>query len=265
MMFPSQPKWIFQEGIVEEASDDEALPINMTPSPTDAPQNVLTIREGPGEGTDKDEETHEMRAARTCKGKWIRKETSTLIDLPNGITQELTIITKTLVKSSVVINRATINEPHSGITITKIGEPSEGKVDIDIDPRMPEYVERSRAAKDAISTPVDEHDPSRALKIWSHLNPRIKDALVAFLKANLDVFSWSHADMVGIDPEVMCHRLNINPNKKGARQRRRPVSGERVEALKEEVDRLLNVGLVKEEFYPMWIAIPVLVKKQMGS
>ena len=78
-------------------------------------------------------------------------------------------------------------------------------------------------------------------------------------------FAWSHADMVGIDPEVMCHRLNINPNKKGIRQKRRPVSGERAEALKEEVDRLLNVGLVKESFYPMWLANPVLVKKPNGK
>ena len=63
----------------------------------------------------------------------------------------------------------------------------------------------------------------------------------------------------------MCHRLNINPNKKGIRQKRRPVSGERAEALKEEVDRLLNVGLVKESFYPMWLANPVLVKKPNGK
>ena len=63
MMVPSQPRRIFQEGSVEEASDDEALSINTTPSPTEAPRNVLTIREGPGEGTGKDEETPEMRAA----------------------------------------------------------------------------------------------------------------------------------------------------------------------------------------------------------
>ena len=144
-------------------------------------------------------------------------------------------------------------------------EASEVKVDIDIDSRMPEYVERAGAAEDTISIPVDKDDPARILKIGSHLNPETRDALVSFLKANLDVFSWSHADMVGIDPEVMCHRLNINPNKKGIRQKRRPVSGERAEALKEEVDRLLNVGLVKESFYPMWLANPVLVKKPNGK
>lgn len=67
--------------------------------------------------------------------------------------------------------------------------------------------------------------------------------------------------MMGIDPNVMCHRLNIDPKKKKVKQKRRVVSGERVQALKEEVDRLLNMGLVKESFYPNWLAIPVQVKK----
>ncbi|XP_074347173.1 uncharacterized protein LOC141686005 [Apium graveolens] len=45
----------------------------------------------------------------------------------------------------------------------------------------------------------------------------------------------------------------------------RPVSGERAIALKEEVDRLLEVGLIKESFYPEWLANPVLVKKPNGK
>lgn len=56
--------------------------------------------------------------------------------------------------------------------------------------------------------------------------------------------------MVGIDPEVMCHRLNIDPTKKGIRQKRRAISRERAIALKKDVDRLQNVGLVKYSFYP---------------
>ena len=211
---------------MEEASDDEALPINITSLPTEAPWKVLTIREGPGEGTNEEEETPEMRTARTRKGKWIRKETSTLMDLPNEITREFTVITETLVKSPGVIDKAILDDPHSGIIIMEVEEPSEFKVNIDIDPRMPEYMERAGAAEDTISILVDESDPSRALKIGSHLNLKIRDALVSLLKVNFDVFVWSHADMVGIDPKVMCHRLNINPNKKGVRQRQRPVSRE---------------------------------------
>lgn len=71
--------------------------------------------------------------------------------------------------------------------------------------------------------------------------------------------------MVGIDPEIMCHRLNIDPLKKGTKQKRRAISGERAEALKEEVDRLLNVGLVRESFFPNLLANPVLVKKANGK
>ena len=71
--------------------------------------------------------------------------------------------------------------------------------------------------------------------------------------------------MVRIDPSVMCHHLNIDPTRKRMRQKRRPVSGERVIALKEKVDRLLKVGLIKESFYPEWLANLVLVKKVNGK
>lgn len=66
-------------------------------------------------------------------------------------------------------------------------------------------------------------------------------------------------DKVGTDPKVMCHHLNINLKAKGLRKKRRPFSGEMAQALKEEVDRLLDVHLIKESFYPNWLANPVLV------
>ena len=63
----------------------------------------------------------------------------------------------------------------------------------------------------------------------------------------------------------MCHHLNIDPKKAGVRQKRRPMGGERAVALKEEVDRLLNAKLVRESFYPDWLANPILVKKPNGK
>lgn len=42
----------------------------------------------------------------------------------------------------------------------------------------------------------------------------LKSKMIAFLMANLDVFAWSHEDMIGIDPAVACHRLYINPEMK---------------------------------------------------
>ena len=63
----------------------------------------------------------------------------------------------------------------------------------------------------------------------------------------------------------MCHHLNIDPDKKGVRRKRRPVGGERATTLQEEIDRLLKAGLVMDAFYPTWLANPVLVKKPNGK
>ncbi|XP_074356818.1 uncharacterized protein LOC141696593 [Apium graveolens] len=94
--------------------------------------------------------------------------------------------------------------------------------DFDLDPRIPMPIEKTGPAEDTISIPVDKNDPSRVLKVGSQLDEEMRGGLTRFLIANLDVFAWSHSDMIGIDPEVMCHRLNILPNCKGIRQKRRP-------------------------------------------
>ncbi|XP_074356720.1 uncharacterized protein LOC141696485 [Apium graveolens] len=133
--------------------------------------------------------------------------------------------------------------------------------DFDLDPRIPMPAEKTGLAEDTVFVPVDKNDPSKVLKVGFHLSYEMRERLTRFLIKNLDVFAWSHSDMVGIDLRVMCHRLNIFPNCTGIRQKRRPVSGEREIALKEEVDQLLEVGLIKESFYPEWLANSVLVKK----
>ena len=50
------------------------------------------------------------------------------------------------------------------------------------------------------------------LKLGKNLSCELKEELTHFLKANLDVFAWTHKDMVRIHPDVMCHRLNISPD-----------------------------------------------------
>ena len=55
------------------------------------------------------------------------------------------------------------------------------------------------------------------LKLGENLSHELKEGLTCFLKANLDVFAWTHEDMVGIHPDVMCHRLNISPDFKPIR------------------------------------------------
>ena len=42
----------------------------------------------------------------------------------------------------------------------------------------------------------------------------MRTRLIRFLKENLDVFAWSHENMPGIVPEVIKHKLNVNPERK---------------------------------------------------
>ncbi|KAK1404814.1 hypothetical protein POM88_004419 [Heracleum sosnowskyi] len=78
-------------------------------------------------------------------------------------------------------------------------------------------------------------------------------------------------EVIDLDPRIHVPNKKTTtaeetiPILKGIRQKRHAVSGERAVALKEEVDRLLDVGLIKESFYPEWLANPVLVKKPNGK
>lgn len=38
-----------------------------------------------------------------------------------------------------------------------------------------------------------------------------KAELVKFLKENIDMFAWDAYDILGIDPKLACHHLNVNP------------------------------------------------------
>jgi hypothetical protein len=54
----------------------------------------------------------------------------------------------------------------------------------------------------------------------------MKDDLVAFLRHNCDVFAWSYEDMLGTDPSVIVHKLNVDPNYRPVKQRRRTFAAE---------------------------------------
>ena len=92
---------------------------------------------------------------------------------------------------------------------------------------------------------VDKHDSSRLLKIGSQLKEELKDQLTDFLRHNLDVFTWTHADMTGISPDVACHILNIDSTKMPVKQKKRRMGAERSVALEEEVKNLLANNFIR--------------------
>jgi hypothetical protein len=55
-------------------------------------------------------------------------------------------------------------------------------------------------------------DPGKKVRIGSQLPQLVKEDMVVFLRRNIDVFTWSHEDMSGIDPSVIVHKLNVDLN-----------------------------------------------------
>ena len=66
-----------------------------------------------------------------------------------------------------------------------------------------------------------DDDPEHLAYIGSQLMEDLKGPLTQFLRQNKDVFVWKQADMGGIDPTVITHRLNVCPSFKPVKQKRR--------------------------------------------
>ena len=87
-------------------------------------------------------------------------------------------------------------------------------------------------------------EPIKTTKVGTTMSADMKKKLVQFLKENLDVFTWSHEDMLSISPKVIQHRLNVDPEKKLVQQRRRVFAPERNQAITDKVNKLLSTSFI---------------------
>ena len=108
-------------------------------------------------------------------------------------------------------------------------------------------------------------DLEKFFQIGSQLPQQEKKKLIEFLKQNIDVFAWNTYEAPGVNPEFICHHLNVNPLIVPKKQPPRCPSKEHVEAVRVEVIRLKQARAIKEVFYPEWLANTVVVKKKSGK
>ena len=86
--------------------------------------------------------------------------------------------------------------------------------------------------------------------------------MIEFLRRNIDVFEWSAYEALRVDPNFICHHLNVNPTILPKKQPPRHSSKEHSDAIKEEVNKLKQAGAIKEVFYLDWLANTVVVKNK---
>lgn len=73
--------------------------------------------------------------------------------------------------------------------------------------------------EELVELAMDPQEPTKILKVGKNLEGKVKEKLETFRKGNLDVFAWEHTNMVAIFLEVICHCLNIDPEKRPFRQK----------------------------------------------
>ncbi|CAJ2666983.1 unnamed protein product [Trifolium pratense] len=153
-----------------------------------------------------------------------------------------------------------------------------GSVDIDARLTKKEHQEEKQRdladAEKKIYRPIPDgdfelvplgEDPLKGIKIGTGLPDLVKKQLIACLKDNAELFAWSAAEMPGIDPEVACHQLTLDPRASAVVQRRRKQSPEKAEAAEKAVKDLLEANFISEARYTTWLSNVVLVKKSNGK
>ena len=112
---------------------------------------------------------------------------------------------------------------------------------------------------------IIDADVERYFQVGVQLPPQEKEELLTFLRRNVDVFAWSAYQSPEVDPNFICHHLNVNLTVVPKKQPPGRSSKEHAEAVKEEMTKLKHAKAIKEVFYPEWLANTVVVKKKLGK
>ncbi|KAJ8421433.1 hypothetical protein Cgig2_031354 [Carnegiea gigantea] len=127
-----------------------------------------------------------------------------------------------------------------------------------------EFVPTTNPNEDTEEISLTEGDIKRTIKVDRALSQEIKASLVELLRKHQDVFAFSTDEMPGIDPAIISHHLNINPNVKPVKQKKRMFSAKKNKAIIEEVDKLLKAGFIQACQYPEWLLTSLWLKRLMG-
>jgi len=75
-------------------------------------------------------------------------------------------------------------------------------------------------------TKVLELSPGRILKLGVGLQRDDHDVIIPTLQDNIDLFAWSVADLLGVDPQVAVHKLSIHKEARYVSQKKRELGEE---------------------------------------
>ncbi|XP_071923109.1 uncharacterized protein [Coffea arabica] len=133
-----------------------------------------------------------------------------------------------------------------------------------IDPQRAEKIPRLETGDEVEEFPLDPTKPDQTVRVGTRLPGPTKRDMVDLLRKYRDVFAWAAEEVQGVPQHLMIHELNVDPQVRPVKQKRRHLGLERSRAVGEEVDKLLPAKIIREVQYPTWLSNPVMVKKDTG-
>ena len=105
----------------------------------------------------------------------------------------------------------------------------------------------------------------RPISISLKLLEEEKSELIPLLKEFRDVFAWDYNEMHSLDPWLVVHMLNVDPEARPVAQLARVFHTEIEEQIVKEVQKLLAAGFIKPIQHPRWLSNIVPVRRKMGK
>ena len=105
----------------------------------------------------------------------------------------------------------------------------------------------------------------KKVKASMGMSTHIQDEKVALLREYQDIFAWSYQDMPDLSPDIMQHRLPLNPECSPVKQKLRRMKPEMSLKIKDEVKKQFDTGFLAVARYPEWVTNIVPVPKKDGK
>nr|GEX01318.1 reverse transcriptase domain-containing protein [Tanacetum cinerariifolium] len=112
----------------------------------------------------------------------------------------------------------------------------------------------NQVTEEKIQVAIHPDYPEQTIAIGSTLTEENRKELCGLLRRNLDIFVWKPTDMTGVPRHIAKHRLNIREGCLPVRQKKRGQAPERNKAIYEEVEKMVDAGIMKEVYYHSWLS-----------
>jgi len=101
----------------------------------------------------------------------------------------------------------------------------------------------------------------RNLKLGAGLSHNNQDLIETTLKNKMDLFAWSITYLLGVNSQIVVHKLSIYREARYVSKKKRKLGEERRLIAKLEATKLLVVKFIVEAHYTTWLANVALIKK----